>query len=1016
MTDLFIRRPVLASVLSFLILLLGLQAFASLQIRQFPELTSTQITVSTGYPGANADLMQGFVTTPIQQALATTEGIDVMTSSSTQGASVVTLKLRIGADGDRALTEVLSKLNQVRNQLPRQAKDSVVSKSSGEGTALMYIGFNSTVMTPPQITDYLTRVIQPQLQTVAGVADAQILGGQTFAMRIWLKPERMAALSITPAEVQAALRANNFATAAGRIKGDFIQTNIRAATSPNTVRNFSNLVVATRDVTLIRLRDIADVELGPAGVKSSTVFNGKRGVFVGINVVPTANPLTVIQAVRKAMPEIRRELPAGLEVRIVYDATQFIDASIDEVLRTIIEAALIVIVIIFLFLGSIRSTIIPIVTIPLSLIGVLFLLLALGYSINLMTLLALVLAIGLVVDDAIVVVENIHRHIEEGRAPFDAALMGARDIAMPVISMTITLAAVYAPIGFVGGLTGALFREFAFTLAGAVILSGVIALTLSPMMCSKLLKSDAAEGRFSHFLDRNFGRLRDGYARTLVSVLKTRSVVVMLGAVVLASCVFLYTTTRKELAPVEDQGIVFMFLKSPQYANLDYLELYTAQLGKIFADIPERAISFAINGTPTANAGIAGMVLKPWGDRKRSQSQVMAAMQPALNGVAGVQAFAFPRPSIPGASTGPPVQFVIKTTADPRTLFSVLQQIETAARSSGLFVFVDSDLKFNNPQVEIEIDRAKANEIGITMENIGSALAGMFGGNLVNRFNLLGRSYEVIAQVARRDRLTPALIERIHVRTRGGTLVPLSTVVRLKETVQPNALTNFQQLNSATIQAVMMPGRTLGEGLDFLKTKSSELFPEGFAYDFNGESRQFVQEGSALELAFAFAIIVIFLVLAAQFESYRDPLIILISVPMSIAGALIPMNIGLATVNIYTQVGLVTLIGLITKHGILMVEFANELQEHEGLNRHDAIVKAASVRLRPILMTTAAMVVAMVPLLIASGAGAKSRFDIGLVIASGMTIGTIFTLFVVPTFYTFIAKVRNGALSREQVA
>jgi len=1006
-TDLFIRRPVLATVVSLLILLLGVQAFFSLPIRQYPKLTNTTIEITTTYPGANADLMQGFITVPIQQAVASTEGIDYISSSSTQSTSVVKLTLRLNADGDKALTEVLAKTNQVRNILPQAANDPIVVKTTGDAFALMYIGFNSEVLTPSQITDYLTRVIQPRLQTVDGVSQAQILGGQTFAMRIWLDPARMAALGVTATDVQTALQNNNFTSAPGEIKGDFIRITINADTSPSSVAGFEQLVVLAKGSSLIRLRDVGSIELGPQSVDSSSMFNGLKAVFVGVYTAPAANPLTVIDAVRRSMPDIQAQLPAGMQARVAYDATVSVQASIDEVISTIVESAAIVIVVIFLFLGNIRSTIIPIVTIPLSLVGVLFLLLVLGYSINLLTLLAMVLAIGLVVDDAIVVVENIYRHIEEGDSPFEASLKGARDIAGPVISMTLTLAAVYAPIGFVGGLTGALFREFAFTLASAVIISGVIALTLSPMMSSKLLKA-GHQGRFAEIVDRVFSRLRSGYERRLDRVLHYRPLILIVAATVFASCAFLYQETRKELAPTEDQGVVFMQIKAPQYANLDYLEAFVNEVNKIFTGLPEFANSFAINGAGQVNVGIAGVLLKPWGDRKRNQAAVYQELQGKLTATPGIEVFAFQLPSLPGSS-GPPVQFIIKTTADYQTLARVLEQLQTEAYKSGVFLFAFSDLKFDNPQIEVKIDHAKANELGITMQSIGNSLATMFGGNFTNRFNLYGRSYQVIAQAPRDFRLTPDMINRVYVRTAKGTLVPVSTVATISQSIQPNALTTFQQLNSATIQAVPFPGRSIGEALEFLKSKSKEIFPEGFSYDFQGESRQYEQEGATLALAFGFAIIVIFLVLAAQFESFRDPLIILTTVPLSICGALIPMNMGLATVNIYTQVGLVTLIGLISKHGILMVEFANELQEREGLDRRAAILKAAAIRLRPILMTTAAMVVGMVPLLMASGAGAKSRFDIGLVIAAGMTIGTIFTLFVLPVIYTLLARVRAPA-------
>jgi len=1006
-TDIFIRRPVLATVVSLLILLLGIQGFFSLQIRQYPELTNTTITITTTYPGANADLMQGFVTVPIQQAVASTEGIDYITSSSTQNTSTVTLTLRLNADGDRALTEVLAKVNQVQNVLPQAANDPIVVKATGDAFALMYIGFNSDVLTPSQISDYLTRVIQPRLQTIDGVSNAQILGGQTFAMRIWLDPARMAALGVTATDVQTALQQNNFTSAPGEIKGDFIRITINANTSPSDVAGFEQLVVRAKGNSLIRLRDVGSVELGPQSVVSSSAFNGLKAVFVGVFTAPTANPLTVIEAVRKAMPDIQAQLPPGMKANVAYDATVFIQASIDEVITTIVEAGAIVIVVIFLFLGNIRSTIIPIVTIPLSLVGVLFLLVVLGYSINLLTLLAMVLAIGLVVDDAIVVVENIYRHIEEGETPFQAALHGARDIAGPVISMTITLAAVYAPIGFVGGLTGALFREFAFTLASAVIISGIVALTLSPMMSSKLLKA-GNQGRFADFVDRVFSRLRRSYERRLDRVLDARVLVVIVVACIIGSTPFLYQESQKELAPKEDQGILFMLVKAPQYANLDYFEAFANEMQKVFASFPEYANSFAINGTGTVTSGIAGLLLKPWSQRQRNQAQVQRELQGKLSTIPGLEIFAFELPALPGPG-GVPIQFVIKTTADYQTLARVLDQLQGEAFKSGLFLFAFTDLKFDNPQIEVRIDHAKANELGITMQSIGTSLATMFGGNFTNFFNLYGRSYQVIAQAPREFRLTQEMIDRVYVRTAKGTLVPVSTVATISQSVQPNALTQFQQLNSASISAVPSPGRSIGEALAFLKSKAREIFPEGFSFDFQGESRQFEQEGNTLALAFGFAIIVIFLVLAAQFESFRDPLIILTTVPLSIWGAMLPINLGMASINIYTQVGLVTLIGLISKHGILMVEFANELQEREGLDKRAAIFKAAAIRLRPILMTTAAMVVGMVPLLIASGAGAKSRFDIGLVIAAGMTIGTMFTLFVLPVIYTLVARRRVHA-------
>ena len=1014
-TDIFIKRPVLATVVSLLILLVGAQAGFKLPIRQYPELSNTTITITTTYPGANADLIQGFITVPIQQQVASAEGIDTLTASSTQNVSTVTLNLKLDADPDRAMTDVLSKVAQVKSILPREANDSVVTKQTGEGYALMYVSFNSKVMTASQITDYLTRVVQPKLQTVNGVANAQILGGQVFAMRIWLDPDRMAKLGVTPLDVRTALANNNFTSAPGQVKGDFVQTNIDAKTSLETPESFAKLVVLARGDSLVRLGDIAEIELGPQSADSSSAFDGLKAVFIGVYATPTANPLTVISDVRKIFPEIQKELPPGLEAAIAYDATNFIRASIWEVVKTLAEAAVIVIVVIFLFLGNLRSTIIPIVTIPLSLIGVLALLLALGYSINLMTLLALVLAIGLVVDDAIVVVENIHRHIEHGMRPLDAALIGAREILYPIIAMTITLAAVYAPIAFVSGLTGTLFREFALTLAGAVIVSGVIAITLSPMMCSKLFKAESEhdQGWFTRRLDRMFEGLKRRYQRRLGRTLNYRPVTLLVLAGVMAATGLLYMTTQRELAPEEDQGILFTLVKTPQYANLDYLEESTQQLNQIFSAVPEKEHVFAINGMGDVHQGFAGVLLKPWGERVRNHKAVLQGLQPKIASIAPALALSFSPPPLPGSIGGPPVQFVITTTHDFRQLADVLADVEKAARESGMFIFSDSDLRFETPQIEFHIDHDKANRLGITMADIGNSLATLLGGNYINLFDLYGRSYQVIPQVPREYRLNEDWLTRYQIRTSAGTLVPLSNVATVNKVVQPNSLTNFQQLNSATLSAVPFPGRTVGEAIDFLK-KKAESFPEGFTYDFQGESRQFVQEGNTLVYTFIFALIVIFLVLAAQYESFRDPLIILIALPCSMFGALIPLNAGLASINIYTQIGLVTLIGLISKHGILMVDFANKLQEEPGYSRREAIEHAAAIRLRPILMTTAAMVVAMVPLLIAKGAGAASRFDIGLVIAAGMTIGTMFTLFVTPAVYTYLARDHQKAKARAE--
>ncbi len=1003
-TDLFVKRPVLATVVSLLILLLGLRAWQELELRQFPEIEQTEIIITTFYSGANADLIQGFITAPIQRAVASVEGVDYITSESRQSYSTITVNLELNYDRYQAFTEVQAKVAEVRNELPPSAEAPVIQMGQRLGSALMYIGFYSEgAMTDEQITDYLIRVVQPQLQTLEGVASADVLGARTFAMRIWLDPVKMASLDVTALDVSEALEDNNFLAAVGETKGEFVSVNISAATDLHAAEGFGDIVLREDDGSLIRIKDVARVELGAESYDSSVLFTGQRAVYIGISPVPGANPLQAAELVHQQMEHVIANLPAGLEGQVVYDGTEYIESSVDEVIETVVMAALIVIAVIFLFLGSLRAVLIPVVTIPLSLIGAMFVMLALGYSINILTLLAMVLAIGLVVDDAIVVVENIHRHIEEGMSPFDAALKGAREIAGPVIAMSLTLAAVYAPIGFLGGLTGNLFQEFAFTLAASVIISGIVALTLSPMMCSAFLQPIEQEGRLAKRLDRAFEKLKVWYQRKLHGALDTRPVVLVVAAVVLVSCFFLYTGAQQELAPVEDQGFVFISATGPQNATHEYMRRYALEIDKALKSFPELEGYFMINGMGTVNNLIAGMILVPWDQRDRSQIAIQPELQQKLGAIAGLEAVAINFPSLPGSS-GLPIEFVINSTEPYADLYGYTQELLQAAQESGLFIFVDTNLTFDQPQLQVMVNRNKAAELGIDMSDIGSSLSTLLGGGFVNRFNLEGRAYEVIPQVEDRFRRDGSQLNQYYIRAADGQMVPLSTVVQLRSEVQPNRLTQFQQLNSANIQGVMVPGVTLGDALSFLQAKAEEILPPGYSVNYAGESRQFIEEGSALLLTFVFALIVIYLVLAAQFESFRDPLIILIAVPMSICGALIPLTLGLATVNIFTQIGLVTLIGLISKHGILMVEFANKLQMEKGMNRREAIEQAAAIRLRPILMTTAAIVLGVAPLILATGAGAESRYSIGLVVATGMAIGTAFTLFVVPAIYTLMAR------------
>ena len=1002
-TDIFIKRPILSLVVSLLILLIGLDSGLHLPVRQYPKLSNTVITVTTSYPGASPDLMQGFITTPIEQAVASAEGIDYMTSQSVQGTSTISVYMKLNADPNQALTDVMAKVNQVKYEIPKAANDPVIIKSTGQTTAVMYIGFSSNELSGSAISDYLTRVVQPLMSTVDGVASADILGGQTFAMRLWLDPVRMAGRGVSAADVVAAIQANNYQAAAGQAKGYYTVSNVTTNSDLTDIDQFKRMIVKAKDGGLVRIEDIAKVDLGAQSEDSSVAFNGEHAIFIGVQATPEGNPLSIVKGVRALFPTIERNLPPSLQMKVAYDSTKFIQSSIDEVEHTLIEAVLIVVVVIFLFLGSFRSVLIPVVTIPLSLIGACAAMLIMGFSLNLLTLLAMVLAIGLVVDDAIVVVENIYRHVEEGKTPVQAALIGAREIVGPVIAMTITLAAVYAPIGFLGGLTGILFREFAFTLAGSVVISGLIALTLSPMMCSVLLKQGGQPSRFARIVDRVFSAVTNWYGRRLDRSLNYRAATGLFALTILGLVGFLYMHSSSELAPEEDQGIVFALTKTPQYGNIDYADYYGAELDKAFASFPETDLRFVLNGTPSPNQGISGMLLKPWNERKRSAMALKPLVQAKLSQIPGVNAFAFNLPALPGGPGGLPIQMVINSTGSFASVYTEMEKIKAAARKSGLFIVTDSDLQFNQPVVRLKIDRSKASDLGLTMEQIGNTLALMLGGNYVNWFNLQGRSYEVIPEVPRTFRLTPKLLSTYYVPSLTGAQIPLSTVVSIKTDTDPNALTHYNQLNSATFQAVGMPGVTMGTAVDFLEKQAKNL-PTGFTHDYLADSRQFVQEGNQLAVTFFFALIIIFLVLAAQFESLRDPLVIMVSVPMAISGALVPLFFGVATINIYTQVGLVTLIGLISKHGILMVEFARELQIHEHLDRVEAIKKAARVRLRPILMTTAAMVTGLIPLVTASGAGAASRFSIGLVVVSGMSIGTLFTLFVLPAVYTVLAK------------
>ncbi len=1007
LTDLFIRRPVLAIVVNLVILIAGLQSIHSLSVRQYPRSDIAVIQVSTTYVGANANLVRGFITTPLERVIASADGIDYMESSSAQGLSTITVHLKLNYDTNAALTQIQSKVAQVRNDLPPEAEAPVIDLQTADNQfAAMYLGFSSEALDQNQITDYLTRVVQPKLSAISGVQRADILGNRTFAMRVWLKPEKMAAVGVSPSQVRDALAKNNYLAALGKTKGSMVSVNLVANTDLQTTEEFRQLVVKEDKGVVVRLGEIADVVLGAEDYDSDVRFNGQNSTFMGIWVLPTANSLEVIGRVREAMKEIQAQLPVGMKAGIPYDSTEYIQNAIHEVFHTLTETLIIVIIVIFLFLGSARSMIIPALAIPISLIGAVFLMLVAGFTINLLTLLAIVLSVGLVVDDAIVMVENVERHLQLGQRPFDAAIAAARELVGPIIAMTITLAAVYAPIGLQGGLTGALFREFAFTLAGAVIVSGVVALTLSPMMGSRLLRAGDTERGFAGWVNRRFDTVRRKYTDVLAGTLAYRPVVLVLWAIVAALIVPFYIFSQKELAPNEDQSVVFSVIQAAPNSTLDQTQLFASQVYDAYHSFPEAASIFQIT-TPTG--GFGGMVTKPWDARTKNVEQLQLEASAKLSKIPGIRVISLVPPALPGGGDFP-VDFVVASTAEPERLNEFANELVGKAMSSGLFMYADSDLKFDQPQSEVVFDRDKVRAQGVDLAQAGQDLSTMLGGNYVNRFSVQGRSYKVIPQIRRSDRLTADQLKNIYVSGAGNKLVPLSTFATLKTTTEPRELKRFQQLNAVRIQGVIPPQVSLDTALRMLEEEAHKILPpgQGFTIDYAGESRQLRTEGGKFFGTFLLSGILIYLVLAAQFESFRDPLIVLAgSVPLALSGALLFSFLGLTTLNIYSQIGLITLVGLVSKNGILIVEFANKLQE-QGRGKLDAVIEAAATRLRPILMTTAATVMGHLPLVFARGPGAGARNSIGMMLVTGMTIGSAFTLFVVPSIYVLIAKTHRA--------
>ena len=1015
-TDLFIRRPVVALVVNLLIVIAGIQAISSLNVRQYPKNENAAVTVTTAYVGANADLVRGFITTPLERAIAAAEGIDYVESESRQNVSIVRARLELNYDANRALSDISSKVDQVRGDLPPEAEIPVINIESAESEfAAAYLSFSSRFLQQNEITDYLVRVVQPRLSAVPGVQRADVLGARTFAMRIWLKGDRMTALGLSPAQVRQALSANNYLSAVGSTKGSLIQVNLTANTNLSSVEEFENLVVREENGAIVRLRDIADVVLGAESYDQEVSFSGETAVFIGIWALPNANTLDVIRDVRAEMEEIKDELPEQVSATVAYDSTEYIESAIEEVVVTLSETLLIVVIVIFLFLGSLRSVLVPVVAIPVSLIGAVFLMQVLGFTLNLLTLLAIVLSVGLVVDDAIVVVENVQRQLRLGKSPIQAALLGARELVGPIISMTITLAAVYAPIAFQGGLTGSLFREFALTLAGAVAISGVVALTLSPMMASRLLKEGQSERGFSGRVNRTFDRLKDSYGGALKRVMAVRPAIYVAWIFLSAFSAILFVMSPKELAPAEDQGVLFGVVNTPANSTLEQIRPSTDEIDRIAMDFPETEFTFQLIAPV---GGFWGMGLKPWNQRERNAGEMLPLVQAQVERVPGVETFPILPPALPGGGQFP-VEFVISSTADHEEILGYAHQLQQKATESGIFAFPPLvDVKVDQPESEIVIDRDKAAQLGLNLQSIGQDIASALGGNFVNRFSVFGRSYKVIPQIRRRERLNPDQLDEIRVAAPDGSLVSLGTFATIQDRVAPRSLNRFEQLNSVKLSGVSI--QTLDDALTFLETEAAKILPGSYSMNYTGESRQLRVEGSGFTSAFLLAVVLIFLVLAIQFNSFRDPFVILAgSVPLAMFGALIftflkmpnpnmPFwtNGWTTTLNVYSQVGLVTLVGLVAKNGILIVEFANTLQRR-GYTKVEAVQTAAVTRLRPVLMTTVATVFGHFPLTLVTGPGAAARNSIGLVLVAGMAIGTVFTLFFIPPLYALFGRERR---------
>jgi multidrug efflux pump len=1011
--EISIRRPVFATVLSLLIVLVGVVSFTRLNVREYPKIDNPVVTVETKYTGASSAVVESQVTKVLEDSLSGIEGVDVITSISRQEQSQITVNFVLSRDADSAAADVRDKVSRVRQRLPQGIDEPVIAKVEADAFPVIWLSFSADTLNVLQLTDYANRIAKPMLQTAPGASDVRVYGERKYAMRIWLDPDRLSAYKLTTQDVEDALRRSNVEVPAGRIESKLREFNVSTSTDLRTPQEFTAVVIKSVNGIQVRIGDVARVEQGPQAERTATRLNGKEAITLGVIRNATANPLDLSAAVRSMIPKIKENLPPGVEIEVANDNSVFIDRSIKAVYQTIVEAAILVALVIFVFLRTLRASIIPLVTIPVCLVGTFALMAMFGFTVNTLTMLALVLAIGLVVDDAIVVLENIYRHIEEGMSPFHAAIKGAKEVGFAVVAMTMTLAAVYAPLAFTPGRTGKLFAEFALALAGSVVVSGFVALTLTPMMCSIMLKHNSNPSWFDRTMEHHLVRMSAAYGRVLQWTL-SRGIVfgremsrrwLVVGIMVLAGIGTwtLLKTTKSELAPIEDRGVILTVINGPDGATMDYTTRYTLALEKMAEKYPEFDRIFTVVGNPTVAQGNVFYRAKPWEERKRSTLEIARDMTPAVSGLPGVSAFPITPPSLGQPFRERPLNFVILTSDSYQNLAQVVRSFqEEIAKNPGI-VSVDTDLRLNKPEISMEVDRERAADMGVSVEQIARAVETMMGGRQVTRYKREGDQYDVIVQTAATERDTPDDIERVFVRGKGDAMIPLSALITTKEVVVPRELNHFSQRRSASISANLAPNYSLGEAITFMNATAQKVLKPGYSTDLNGTSREFVKSSGSLVVVFVLALLFIFLVLAAQFESFVDPLVIMLSVPLSMVGALLALQFSGGTLNVFSQIGLITLVGLITKHGILIVEFANQLRE-EGMELFAAVTQSATLRLRPILMTTGAMVLGAIPLALASGAGAESRKQIGWVIVGGMSLGTLLTIFVVPTMYTLLAR------------